>query len=283
MINWKKCINKPAENERIQSIESYLRREADTSDIYRAPIDRFYTEVRKIIGYGSDIHILEENVFLGPLLYVGIISKTENYIREIMVECIRICPICKSEMANHSVSFGSVMWQKNGEFEKGVFENVSFSDISIIKKELKNCLQIEIKKNELLSELLDEFEKLCQMRHAIVHSSRILAGKNAIKLNILSDNGKIVIKIGYAQLQECASICMACVMEFNLKLFYEMCRRWAIDWRRINDFWDASKENAFFSEIWEIFSFVIDRTETQLQDMSKTKCKNAIKKEFHID
>lgn len=27
------------------------------------------------------------------------------------------------------------------------------------------------------NELLDEFDKLCQIRHAIVHSSRILAGK----------------------------------------------------------------------------------------------------------
>ncbi len=175
--------------------------------------------------------------------------KTENYIREILTECIKICPICKRETANRSVSFGSMMWQRSGEFEKGIFENISFSDSSAIKKELKNSLKVDINKNELLSELLDEFDKLCQMRHAIVHSSRVLAGKNAIQLNIPPSIDKLSIRVGYAQLQECASICTACVMTFNLKLFEVMGHRWAIDWRRLTDFWDEEKEDEYFSKV----------------------------------
>lgn len=92
MINWKECVNKSTGNEKIQNIQCYLTNE---EDIYKAPIDRFYTEVKKIIAYCNDIHVLEVNDFLGPLLYVGIISKTENYIREIMVECIKICQYAK--------------------------------------------------------------------------------------------------------------------------------------------------------------------------------------------
>lgn len=279
MINWKECVNKSTGNERIQNIQCYLTNE---EDIYKAPIDRFYTEVKKIIAYCNDIRILEENDFLGPLLYVGIISKTENYIREIMVECIKICPICKSQTTNHAVSFGSVMWQKDGEFVKGIFENISFSDAAAIKKELKTCLHMEVKKNELLNELLDEFDKLCQIRHAIVHSSRILAGKNAVRLNIPPSNKKVLVKVGYAQLQECASICTSCVMAMNLKLFEEMITRWAINWRKIDDFWNDINENDYFTGIWDVFSSEIDRTDSQLAEITKTKCKNAVKKEFHI-
>lgn len=278
MINWKECINKPVGNERIQDVQSYLKKEIDN---YKAPIDRYYVEVKRIIRFCKDMNVLEENDFLGPLLYVGIISKTENYFREIMVECIKMCPICKSAVANHCVSFGSVIWQKDGAFEKGVFENISFSDISAIKKELRGCLNIEIKKSELLSNILDEFDKLCQMRHAIVHSSCILAGKNAIKLNIPPDNEKMIVKIGYAELQECASICTACVMAFNLRLFEEMVRRWAVEWRKMN-FWNVMSENDYFSKIWDVFSSIIDREDPQLAEMTKTKCKNAIKKEFQI-
>ena len=278
MINWKDCINKPTGVERIQDIQSYLKKE---NDIYKAPIDRFYLEVRKIIGYCTDIQALEDNDFLGPLLYVGIISKTENYFREIMVECIRICPICRKATANHSIPFGSVMWQKKGDFERGVFENVSFSDISVLKKEIRNCLNIEVNKNKLLVGILDEFDKLCQMRHAIVHSSRILAGKNAVKLNVPADSEKVVIKIGYAELQECASICTACIMAFNLMLFEEMIIRWAIGWRKM-DFWDVKKENKLFTEIWAVFSSDLDREDAQLAVMTKSKCKSAIKREFHL-
>ena len=80
MINWKDCVNKSAGNERVQDIQSYLTTETTA---YKAPIDEFYVEVKRIVKYSSDIHMLEENDFLGPLLYVGIISKTENYIKRI--------------------------------------------------------------------------------------------------------------------------------------------------------------------------------------------------------
>lgn len=106
MINWKDCVNKSAGNERVQDIQSYMTKEIT---VYKALIDRFYAEVKRIVIYSSDIRMLEENDFLGPLLYVGIISKTENYVREILAECIKICPICKSETANRSVSLGSMM------------------------------------------------------------------------------------------------------------------------------------------------------------------------------
>lgn len=280
MINWKDCVNKPAGNERVQDIQSYLT--IETSD-NKAPIDSFYAEVKKIVMYSSDIRMLEENEFLGPLLYVGIISKTENYIREVLAECIKICPICKSKTANRSVSLGSMMWQKSGEFEKGIFENVSFSDKSAIEKELRNCLDIDVKKNELLNEILDEFDKLCQMRHAIVHSSRVLAGKNAIQLNIPPTDKKVSVKVGYAQLQECASICTACVMTFNLKLFEVMGQRWAVNWRRLADFWDAEKEDEYFSRIWDVFSSEVDRRESDLAEMTKAECIKAIKREYQLD
>lgn len=279
-MNWKDCVNKPVGNERVQDIQSYLVRSIIT---YKAPIDEFYIEVKRIIRYGSNIQMLEENDFLGPLLYVGIISKTENYIREILSACISLCPICKSATANRSVSLGSMMWQKNGEFEKGIFENISFSDSSAIRKELKNCLCIDINKSELLNEILDEFDKLCQMRHAIVHSSRFLAGKNAIQLNIPPNNDVLSINIGYPQLQECTSICTACVMAFNLKLFEKMVHRWAVEWRRMNGFWDATKEDEYFTYIWDIFSSVIDREEPDLAQMTKSECKEAVKREYQLD
>lgn len=134
----------------------------------------------------------------------------------------------------------------------------------------------------MLNDLLDEFDKLCQMRHAIVHSSRILAGKNAVRLNVPPNNQKVLVNTGYAQLQECASICTSCVMALNLKLFEEMMTRWAINWRKIDDFWNIIDENHYFTGIWDVFSSEIDRADAQLAEMTKTKCKNAVKKEFHV-
>ena len=45
MINWKECVSKSAGNERVEDIQSYL---AKDMSVYKAPIDEFYVEVKKI-------------------------------------------------------------------------------------------------------------------------------------------------------------------------------------------------------------------------------------------
>jgi len=72
-------------------------------------------------------------------------------------------------------------------------------------------------------------------------------------------------------------------MTFNLKLFEVMGQRWAVDWRRLTDFWDEEKEDEYFSKIWDIFSSVLDRNEPDLAEMTKTECINAIKMEYQLD
>lgn len=99
---------------------------------------------------------------------------------------------------------------------------------------------------------------------------------------IPSSDKKLSIKVGYAQLQECASICTACVMAFNLKLFEVMGQRWAVNWRRFTDFWDEGKADELFSKIWDIFSSVLDRNEPDLAEMTKAECINAIKMEYQL-
>lgn len=279
MVEWKECTNKSATNEKIQNIQNYCR---DMHDINNSPIDAFYVERDKILSVCKDVDLLAEYEVLGPLLYVGIISATENYLRDIFAKCIKMCIICRKQIADHNISVGSIMWQQGKLVEKGIFENISFSDGSQIKKELKKCLKIEIKPADLVWSLLEEFDKLCQMRHAIVHSSRLLAGKNAVKINIPPRNSWIEVKVGYAEIQECASICSSLVCGINTFLFNEMAKRWAVDWRK-EDFWDEKKEKETFDELWITFCSTIDSSDENFFSLTKTKCKNNIKKEYNID
>lgn len=142
--------------------------------------------------------------------------------------------------------------------------------------------KIDIKKASLLWALLDEFDKLCQIRHAIVHSSRLIAGKNAIKIHIPPSNTWVVVKVGYAEIQECASICTSMVCEINTSLFGEMARRWAVEWNK-DDFWNDKKEKETFDDLWNAFCSQVDTSDVDFQSLSKIKCKNAIKKEYNID
>lgn len=139
MTDWKKCTNKIASNEKIQNIQSYC---TTNSNVEKAPIDTFYKERNKILRLCNNVQLLEENEVLGPLLYVGIISATENYVRDIFAESIKICPICKREITEHAISVGSIIWQQGNFVEKGIFENISFSDGSQIKREFNKCLKL---------------------------------------------------------------------------------------------------------------------------------------------
>ena len=249
MAEWKNCINKVAGNDKIEDLTKYFK---SVDNIYQSPIDKFYIERDKIIVLGNQENTLNENDVLGGLLFVGIISATENYIREIFSECIKICPICKKLVVNNTMLVGAVIWNHGKLIEKSIFENLSFSDNEQIKKSMKNSLNIDIKQSELLFSLLNEYEKLCQMRHAIVHSSRDLAGRNAIKMNIFSKDDCSSVKIGYAELQECASICTSLICEMNNYLFVKMAERWAVKWKKDN-LWNEDVWNKSFDMLWDAF------------------------------
>ena len=49
-----------------------------------------------------------------------------------------------------------------------------------------------------------------------------------------------------------------------------------------NGLLDVKKENKLFTEIWDVFSSELDREDAQLAVMTKSKCKSAIKREFHL-
>jgi len=121
---------------------------------------------------------------------------------------------------------------------------------------------------------------VCELRHGIVHSNCILAGKNAIKLKLEFRSGIVEINVEYSQLQECASICSTLVASFNTEMFEEMAKRWAVDWPK-NEAWDSSKENSMFKKIWEAFHSIIDEQNRAISvPLTMTKCKNRVKKEF---
>src|SRR5574344_1398362 len=164
MLEWKKSVNKCVGTQRITHILDYC---IPSSNEYSAPIDNFYTALNDILRYCANPDVLENNLFLGPLMFTGIMSATENYIREILVSVLKICPISRAKASNQSICFGSVIWQGKDEIEKGAFENVSFADSSTIKKTLFNYLNINIKQSDLVFVQIEEFESICQIRHAV--------------------------------------------------------------------------------------------------------------------
>lgn len=278
--NWSNAVNQNIGNEKIRDINEYIEN-ISTNTLEKSAIDRFYKSTTSILSIAREPNYLEENVVMGPLLFIGIISCTENYLREILSEIIHICPICRAESAKQSISLGSVLWHSNNNIERGTFENISFADGDSIQKTCKKFLGYNLDKTGLAYSALEEFDKLCELRHAIVHSNNVIAGKNAIKLSIKPSGNVIKVKILYRELQECAVICTSLVSSINTELFNLMIRRWALDWPRL-PLWDIREDNKKFNLIWNMFYSKIDSDRGLItNNISMIKCRNEVKREFN--
>ncbi len=173
--------------------------------------------------------------------------------------------IAQAASSDQAIKLGSVIWHREGQVERGAFEHISFAEADSIKSTCRKFLKYELKKSGITSELLQEFGKICELRHGIVHSNSFLAGKNAIKLEIPNEAPTHTLKImmGYEQLQECGLICTMLIASFNTEMFEEMAKRWAVDWPKLPS-WNPAKANTLFKQIWLSFYSKVDEQDKKL-------------------
>lgn len=275
--SWTKSVNQPPVSVRIDDITQYVI-SIDWAE--EAPIDIFYKTTRDIIQVAQPA-FLAGHPSMGSLFLVGVVSATENYFRDIFSRIIHICPKAKKKSANQSINLGSVIWHSGINVERGAFEHKSFACAKTIRTTCTDFLDYPLKQNGLAASILNEYENVCELRHGIVHSNSILAGKNALKLLIKPTPLKVAkIQIDYPQIQECTLICTTLVTSFNLELFEEMGKRWAVEWHTSY----SNKElNSLFNKLWNIFYSQIDASSgTIVKSLTPAKCKNMIKKAYNV-
>jgi hypothetical protein len=278
MSDWKKAICQSVGTERLGNISGYI---SSVNKSQTSAVDEFYKETKLIMAI-SPPDVLNTSDWLGALLALAIVSCTENYFRNIFCSILKICSDSQKLAAKNDINFGSVIWHPNEVIERGAFENISLAGADSIIKTTRKYTGIEIKPNNNVYAILEEFDKVCELRHGIIHSQKVLAGKNAIILKVPSSTLITKINIRFAQLQEISSICTTLIVAFNQLLFEQMCKRWATSWRT-SPFWNQQNEYQYFKEIWNSFHSVIDEGNGTIPEpMTAIKCRNLVKKEFNL-
>ena len=278
--NWREAVNQTINIAKIDDINQYV---APSSSPIDSPIDAFYATTQDILNVAKP-DFLHQHPSMGTLLSVGLISASENYFRDLFARIIRICPIAQAASSKEAINLGSVIWHREGQVERGAFEHISFAEEGKIISTCRKFLKYDLKKRGITNELLQEFCKICELRHGIVHSNSFLAGKNAIKLEIPNNapNQALKITVGYEQLQECGLISTMLTASFNKEMFEEMAKRWAVDWPKLLS-WNSAEANALFEQIWTSF---YSKTDEQNGSISTTltmqQCKDRIEREFNL-
>lgn len=277
MSSWMHCISQTVGSERINDLNNYVTQSPENN---QSPIDEFYGEIQNIINlfphsaWGS-------NPWTGSLASIAIISSVENYYRQVFSKTLKVCIESQKRAANNNINLGSVIWHPNNELERGAFEHISLASSENINNTSKKFLGIDLNNNGL-GTIFKEFDKVCELRHGIVHSGKVLAGKNGIKLKLQSTNDITKIDIGFDQFQEIMSVCNALVVDSNKIIFKEIVHRWATVWRT-SPSWDNSKASKKFKGIWMIFLSIRDQSNGTIPDsLSWIKCRNEVIKEYNL-
>ncbi len=229
-MTWKNSVNMP--NTALSNSDPSLFVEEIKIPV-NCPIDNFYATTSEINTKCSPNFILTNGNVISSLMLVGLISATENYFREILGEILSICPISKIKSAEQKIQLGSLLWGDRSVHNKTAFEFVAFSSLKNIIDTFNNFLDHKVAQHGSWKLGLLEFDKLCELRHAVVHSDNLIAGKNAIKLNLQNSRKPQRIKIDYHNLQYASLVCTSTVQAANNELFEMMVTRWAEDWRRL--------------------------------------------------
>jgi hypothetical protein len=277
MTNWRDCISQEVGSERIGDLNDYVSvRVADEV----APVDEFYREIQSILTLFPH-EVWGQNNWAGALATIAIVSSVENYYRQIFSKILKICLDSQKCSANNTINLGSVIWHPSNELERGAFEHISLASADGLCNTAKKYIGVDLKSSTLKT-ILEEFDKICEMRHGIVHSGKVLAGKNGIKLKLQSINDITQIDIGFAQFQEIMSICNALVVDSNKVFFSEIAKRWATSWRAAPR-WSNSESGLKFKEIWKIFYSCRDEQNGTIpESLTWIKCRNRVMHEFNI-
>ena len=245
----------------------------------KSAIDIFYEDSRSIITQTPTT--INYTDWEGALSSIALISITENFFRNILGNILNICPISKKNATEQTINLGSALWHPIGLIEKGAFEHISFSDSKKIIEITKKYTGVDLNNGSFTS-LFQEYSKVCELRHSIVHSNRQIAGKNALLLDIPSSSKIIKSGIGYSQLQEIALICNNLVIAYNKKLFETLSHFWATKYRNLSN-WLPENEEQIFKEIWFTFFSKIDKRENNIQDsMTYKRVIKELKTEYNL-
>ncbi len=272
---WWQSICRPANSGKLGNILDYGSTQTLPDE---SAIDQYFARTEGLIVHGTQ-SLLDGNPEIANLLFVGVVSHTENYFRELFARLLQICPASQARSSSRDIKLGSVIWFRTGRIERGAFEGFSFASAENITDTVKRYFDISIDPKSDSHSLLKQFDDLCELRHAIVHSGGVMSGKNALKLQFPRTYKNLQVQLNFSRFQEATSICTALICSLNSDLFKNFGLRWRDDWPKRVPNWTSTTSNKSFNELWSVFHSRTDARRNAIpMQLTKLKCKSEISK-----
>jgi len=242
-LNWF-GINNPGASTSIDA-EAFCSPQAA---VRASPIDNYYTYALEIVMLSAQ-RDLEDNSPMTHLLLLGAVVATEQYFREILCGALCVCPISRRHAQGQRLSLGGLDYFGKEGIGFALLESCSLSTQGEIKKQIANLTGFEVKRDSAVAATLAEFEKVCQLRHAAIHSRGEFCNRNLSDLGLFP-NGRVRLHLTQVKLQSVVSVCHSLVRTFNRFLFEQIVKRLIVKNLLIGDW---ANDQSVFEPVFKLF------------------------------
>lgn len=260
------------------------------TDTHNSPIDQFLTNTNTLnVIY---LNATPLTPMLATLVFMGYVSAVESYIRALIRGLINIDEEAQRIVEAKMVSFGAAIHHSKQLLPEALMEGTSLANPASIKSTLENLVGI-ILPTAALKKLLDEFNKLCHLRHCCIHRFGKLGTNNAIELGLSTHKDLLEkpIRLSKDDLDKIADTLRTFVKTVNNTTFRLILDR-TVHQKKSNKLpddsspmyskiwtWDYRKDRSRFSGYYKLFVTHVDTIPSPPINEMYQRFRNARKKE----
>lgn len=275
-VNWKDSVCRSVGPVLLNDPSSYVVPFAAQA---LSPIDRFYEGMDALLQTATPSFLASHRI-LGPTFLGGVMAASEEFLRAIIGGVVRVCSVAQVCAADRQIQLGSAIWHGQDVVGRGALEGASLAGKANVTKTVKEFVDYKLTATDQCWSVLDQYERLCQIRHAAIHSGLVMPGKNAVKLGVKPVQGVGELYVGFDELQEAAAICSALVATLNADLFAVVAERWATTWPASSG-WTAEIKRHSWNATWDLFYSSVDASRGLIgSPTTRLKCRNAVAAAF---
>lgn len=167
------------------------------------------------------------DALLGQLVLLGVVAAVESYLRTVFRKLIAIDELCATSCYNCEVSFGAACHLSLDLLPEAILERKSFTSLYTIQECMRDLLAIKGTLPTDLKSAVDDYVRICQLRHCAVHRFGKLGASNAISLGLSLHSPMLEkpLRLNYGALQNSIAIASGFVKCINNFLFNQIISR----------------------------------------------------------
>ncbi len=197
----------------------------------------------------------EVTLQLNNLVFLGYMSAVESYLRCLTRQLIWADEFTAESMQDVKITFGAARHATRDLLPEVLMEDMTFITFDSVKDLLVKMIGVGLGS---IQDLIKEYDRICQLRHCIVHRFGRLGSKNAAKLGLVTHGGLIErkIKIRTPQLEALSFNLLNFVKEINNHVYAGVMKRSAAQnlvWQ-----WDEQADLEVFENLYKVFRKTIE-------------------------